>query len=55
MIVFITGANRGIGLYQTKYFLADGDTVIATYRDEAEASELFALQKEHSAIILIPG
>ena len=47
MIVFITGANRGIGLYQAKYFLADGDTVLATYRDEAEASELFALQKEH--------
>ena len=47
MIVFITGANRGIGLYQTKYFLADGDTVIATYRNEAEAAELFALQKEH--------
>ena len=34
MIVFITGANRGIGLYQTKYFLLDGDTVFATYRDE---------------------
>ena len=47
MIVFITGANRGIGLYQTKYFLADGDTVIATYRNETEAAELFALQKEH--------
>ena len=47
MIAFITGANRGIGLYQTKYFLADGDTVIATYRQEAEASELFALRKEY--------
>ena len=47
MIAFITGANRGIGLYQTKYFLADGDTVIATYRQEAEAAELFALRKEY--------
>jgi NAD(P)-dependent dehydrogenase (short-subunit alcohol dehydrogenase family) len=47
MIIFITGANRGIGLYQTKYFLKDGDTVIATYRQEEESQELLALEKQY--------
>jgi NAD(P)-dependent dehydrogenase (short-subunit alcohol dehydrogenase family) len=47
MVVFISGANRGIGLHQAKYFLADGDTVIGTYRDKSASEELFDLAKEH--------
>ena len=32
--IVITGANRGIGLELTKQFLADGDRVFATYRND---------------------
>jgi NAD(P)-dependent dehydrogenase (short-subunit alcohol dehydrogenase family) len=45
MIIFITGANRGIGLYQTKCFLKDGDTVFATYRSEENTQELKELKE----------
>ena len=41
--VFITGANRGIGLEFVRQYAADGWTVIATARDPGKASELNAI------------
>lgn len=40
MIVLITGAARGLGLSLTKYFSENGNQVIATARNIAEAKEL---------------
>lgn len=37
--VVISGANRGIGLGLTKYFVLKGDRVIATARDPDRAEE----------------
>ena len=39
-IVFISGANRGIGFSLMKRFVAQGDTVIAGYRTEERSKEL---------------
>ena len=41
--VFITGANRGLGLEFARQYAADGWTVVATARDPASATELNAL------------
>jgi NAD(P)-dependent dehydrogenase (short-subunit alcohol dehydrogenase family) len=41
--VFITGADRGLGLEFTRQYAARGDTVIATCRHPSGASELQAL------------
>jgi NAD(P)-dependent dehydrogenase (short-subunit alcohol dehydrogenase family) len=41
--VFITGANRGIGLELARQFAAEGWSVTATARDPAKADELNAL------------
>lgn len=43
--VFITGANRGIGLELTKQYVADGDVVHACCRRPGGAAELKALEK----------
>jgi NAD(P)-dependent dehydrogenase (short-subunit alcohol dehydrogenase family) len=43
--VFITGANRGIGLELTKQYVADGDMVHACCRRPGGAAELKALEK----------
>tara|TARA_Y100000588_G_C14235666_1_gene917192 strand:- start:1104 stop:1787 length:684 start_codon:yes stop_codon:yes gene_type:complete len=45
--VFITGANRGIGLALTKLFLADGWQVIATCRCNNTATMLNQLKNEY--------
>lgn len=42
-VIFITGANRGIGLSLTKHYLETGDTVIATYRHKSNAQDLLSL------------
>ena len=42
--VFITGANRGIGLEFARQYAADGWTVIATARDPGKADELNAVE-----------
>lgn len=42
--VMVTGGNRGIGLEFVKRYLARGDTVVATYRDENRAQEILALE-----------
>ena len=41
--IFITGANRGLGLEFARQYAADGWNVIATARNPDEASELKAL------------
>ena len=46
--VLLAGANRGLGLGLVHEYLGRGWTVIATARDPARATELAALQKEHS-------
>jgi len=43
--VFITGANRGIGLEFVKQYVADGDIVHACCRRPGGAAELKALEK----------
>lgn len=45
--MFITGANRGIGLALTKLFLADGWQVIATCRCNNRATMLNQLKNEY--------
>jgi|SRR5579883_395676 NAD(P)-dependent dehydrogenase (short-subunit alcohol dehydrogenase family) len=43
--VFVTGANRGLGLEFAKQYAADGWRVIATAREPKKAKELAALGK----------
>ncbi len=42
--VFVTGANRGIGLEFVRQYAADGWTVIATARDPGSATQLNAIE-----------
>jgi len=44
--VFITGANRGLGLEFSRQYLAAGDRVIATARDPEHSESLQALKQE---------
>ncbi|WP_112478884.1 SDR family oxidoreductase [Vibrio variabilis] len=46
--VFITGANRGIGLALTKKYLESGFRVHATYRSASSAHELLSLEVSES-------
>ncbi len=46
-IVFITGANRGLGLALAEEALGRGDLVIGTYRAENRAQPLFDLARRH--------
>lgn len=56
MYIFITGANRGIGLYQTKYFLKDNDIVFANYRNDENLADLKELQHQFpNQLYLIKG
>ena len=50
--VFITGANRGIGLSLTELYLQQGDQVHATSRNLAESKELQALASTYAALPL---
>lgn len=43
--IFITGANRGIGLSLVKRYLQEGNTVYATYRNKANAQSLLSLKQ----------
>jgi NAD(P)-dependent dehydrogenase (short-subunit alcohol dehydrogenase family) len=51
--ILITGTNRGIGLEFTKQFLARGDSVIATCREPAAATELQALNDKHEKLSVL--
>ena len=48
--VFITGANRGLGLEFTRQYAAMGWTVIATARNPDGADDLQALAAEHPGV-----
>ena len=50
--VFITGADRGLGLEFTRQYAARGDTVIATCRHPANATELQALSAKARNIVI---
>ncbi|EDL68797.1 SDR family oxidoreductase [Vibrio campbellii] len=50
--VFITGANRGIGLSLTELYLQQGDQVHATSRNLAESKELQALASTYATLTL---
>ena len=45
--VFLTGANRGLGLEFVRQLLARGDAIFATCRRPEEAEALQRLQREH--------
>lgn len=51
--VLITGAGRGIGLALVKEFLANGDQVIGTYREDRAANELLRLAQENPQITTV--
>lgn len=46
--VFITGANRGIGLALVQQYLDLGYQVHASYRDVSSSSELLTLEQQHT-------
>lgn len=48
MKVFITGANRGIGLGFVQAYLARGNSVIACYRDATKIKELMLLKEQYN-------
>lgn len=50
--VFITGANRGIGLEFVRQLAARGYNIIATARQPSEASELNALIDRHPQLVV---
>ncbi|MEX3073627.1 SDR family oxidoreductase [Vibrio alginolyticus] len=50
--VFITGANRGIGLSLTQLYLASGWQVHATTRNLASSDELVNLSDQYSSLTL---
>jgi NAD(P)-dependent dehydrogenase (short-subunit alcohol dehydrogenase family) len=50
--VFITGADRGLGLEFTRQYAARGDTVIATCRRPADAAALQALSAKQRSIVI---
>jgi NAD(P)-dependent dehydrogenase (short-subunit alcohol dehydrogenase family) len=50
--VFITGANRGIGLEFARQYAADGWRVIATCRTPAAAEALNALAEAHDNLVV---
>jgi NAD(P)-dependent dehydrogenase (short-subunit alcohol dehydrogenase family) len=50
--VFITGANRGIGLEFVKQYAERGWNVVATARKPAEAEQLQALADTHEQVII---
>ena len=51
--VIVTGSNRGIGLGWIKHYLNAGDSVVATCRTPAEATDLIVLKEEYGSKLLI--
>ena len=53
--ILITGANRGLGFEFVKQYLASGNEVIATYRENNDISELLKLKNSfQNHLTLIP-
>ena len=48
MRIFITGANRGLGLELTRQYLERGDQVFATSRQPAQAADLQQLRRQYA-------
>ena len=48
MRVFITGANRGLGLELTRQYLERGDQVFAASRQPEQAAELQQLHQQYA-------
>lgn len=53
--VFITGANRGVGLALVREFLGRGFTVAAACREPGRADDLQALAAEHGDRLHVPA
>ena len=51
--LFITGANRGLGLEFVRQYAIDGWQVIASCRDPVEAKALESLKKNYANISII--
>jgi NAD(P)-dependent dehydrogenase (short-subunit alcohol dehydrogenase family) len=55
MRVFITGANRGLGLELTRQYLERGDQVFAASRQPGQAAELQQLHQQYAdRLVLLP-
>jgi NAD(P)-dependent dehydrogenase (short-subunit alcohol dehydrogenase family) len=54
LTVFITGANRGIGLALTEQFLNTGAKVIAACRKPETAKSLQTLLNTHKELVILP-
>jgi len=52
--VFVTGANRGLGLEFVRQYLSDGWHVIATCRNPVGATVLHTLQKKYVELQVLP-
>ena len=52
-VIFITGANRGIGLSLTQKYLKSNHKVYATYRGAASAEVLLSLTKNNTNLTCI--
>ncbi len=50
--VFVTGANRGLGLEFSRQYAAAGWNVIATCRNPSAATELQALASQHQQLVI---
>ena len=46
--MLVTGANRGIGFEFVQQYLAMGEQVVATYRNEEDSDQLISLCAEES-------
>lgn len=53
-IVFVTGANRGIGLEFARQLTARGDIVVAGYRDPERSAELLGMAENTEHLYAIP-
>ena len=51
--IFLTGANKGLGLEFTRQYLEQGNRVIATYRNKGKASELMSLVTHYHGFLEI--
>lgn len=51
--LFVTGANRGLGLGWVQHFAAAGDSVIATCRKPTEAKELAELAAKYDGLVRV--
>lgn len=51
MRCLVTGTNRGIGLEFVRQLAARGDSVVATAREPARASELQRLSQQHPSLV----